>query len=325
MKKNKYLSKEYTNCLRGIFAILVVLHHLYLHTEILQGTFLGAILKLSGALSVAVFFFFSGYGLTLSSNKKNYIQTFFRNRFLPLYCFYIVLVILYSLWTLLLEKSISPQQVVQSLFFGSTVVTNGWYMQATFVMYLLFWLIFNFFKSTNTRIILLSIASLAYFALCFFSGLGAWWYQSIFCFVFGMVYCYKKDIFDTLLEKFTWPIFISTVILFVIFVLISNVFAPARIAYLLLFVCVVLSLSYILCDTPIINNLFFSLCGKYSLEIYVTHGLFLRLIWLNITENKLIYILTVIIGTVIMSVIMKIVYTKIVKLISIPNQRNYKQ
>lgn len=318
MKNNQYLSKEHTNCLRGIFAIVVIIHHLYQYTRLFSGTLLGEFLQLSGSLAVAMFFFFSGYGLMFSANKKNYIQNFFRNRFLPLYCFYIVLVVLYSLWTLLLERSISPKWVIQSFFFGNTVVTNGWYLQVIFVLYLLYLLIFKIFKSPKIQILLFGIASVFYMALGFWLHLNVWWYQTVFCMVFGMVYCYKKDMINIILAKYAWEIFILTGILFTRIDMINGVSVLFYTVFSLFFICFVLSFSYILHDTPIINNSFFSLCGKYSLELYVSHGFFLRLIKLNIIENKFIYIFVVIVGTIVMSAIMKKVYIKITNLFSKP-------
>lgn len=318
-KENKYMSKDYTNCIRGIFAILVVIHHLYQYSGLFNGTYIGALLQLSGALSVSVFFFFSGYGLMFSSNKDNYTDTFFRKRFLPLYCFYIILIILYSLWTLLLERSISPKLVVQSFFFGGTVVTNGWYLQVTFIVYLLFLLSLKIFESSKIRILSLSIAIFAYCVFCCLFDLSIFWYQTIPCFILGMIYCYNKKWIDTLLTKQVWLIFISSGFLFAICIILSKLSSIGIIfdvLYSLFFVSAMITLSYILCNTPIIKNKFFALCGNYSLEIYVTHGLFLRLIKFKYLENKLIYILVVIVGTIVASVIMKKIHTKIVSLFS---------
>lgn len=315
MKEDKYLSKKYTNCLRGICAIIVVIHHLYQYTGLFANTHIGILLGLSGALAVSVFFFYSGYGLMLSSTKKNYVQSFFRSRFLPLYCFYVVLVILYSFWTLWIEHTISLDQFLHSFLFGKTIVTNGWYLQATFFLYLMYLFSFSTFKTTKTQILGITVAVFVYCVFCRFLNLGAWWYQTIPCVVLGMVYCSMKTQIDILLNKYAWIIFIISGVMFAIFYIIISVFVKEPVfnaIYFIFFVCTVISFSYILCDTPIINNSFFALCGKYSLEIYVSHGLFLRLIRLNIINNKFIYILTVIVGTIIMSVILEKIYTQII-------------
>lgn len=315
MKETKYMSKEYTNCLRGIFAILVVIHHLYQYSGLFRDSYIGTILQSFGVLSVAVFFFLSGYGLMFSSNKKNYINQFFCKRFLPLYCFYVFLIVLYSLWTLLLEKEIPLSGMIQSFLFGGTIVTNGWYLQATFVMYLLYLFVFKVFESPKIKILFFGVGIFIYCIVCALLNLGVNWYQTIPCVVLGMIYCYKKDCIDALLQKYAWKMLILFSVLFAIgfiFSAVNNITVLFDVLYSLFFVCAAVSLAYILCDTPLIENRFTKLCGKYSLEIYVTHGLFLRLIKLKYIENIPLYIITVIIGTIVMSFVIKKIHTKIV-------------
>ena len=317
MKDQKYMSKEYTNCLRGIFAILVVVHHLYQYSGLFRGTYFGVILQLLGVLSVAMFFFFSGYGLMLSDSKTDYIKHFFSKRFLPLYCFYVFLIILYSIWTLLLEKSVSPMLVLQSFLFGRTIVTNGWYLQTTFVAYLLYLLIFKYCKIPKIKTLFFGVGICIYCVICILFGLGITWYQTIPCMVLGMVYCLKKICIDKLLKKYAWLVFILFGIAFAVSFLlsaISGIKVIFHVLYSLFFVCAMVALSYILCNTSLIENNFTKLCGKYSLFIYVSHGLFLRLIKLEYIKNTYVYIFVVLVGTIFSSVILKIVYTKIVLL-----------
>lgn len=313
LKETKYMSIEYTNCMRGIFAILVVIHHLYQYSGLLRGTYISVILQLFGVLSVAMFFFFSGYGLMFSSDKKNYVEHFFSKRFIPLYCFYVFLIILYTLWAIVLENRFSLKLFLKSFLFGGTEVTNGWYLQTTFIAYLIYILVFKAFKSSKRRLVFFGVGILAYCVVCWSYNLGIIWYQTIPCMVFGMVFFYKKKNIDQLLKKYSWITFIVCSIVFVAcFVLsaISKVDVIFDVLYSLFFVCAMITLSYILCNTALIDNRFTSLCGKYSLEIYVTHGLFLRLIKLQYIKNIYVYILVVIIGTILSSIIVKQVYTK---------------
>ncbi len=311
------MSKEYTNSLRGIFAILVVLHHVYQYSGLRGGMYIGGVLQLIGFLSVAMFFFFSGYGLMFSAGKKNYIDKFLHKRFLPLYCFYVFLIILYTVWTMLLEKDVTVQRVVQSFFFGGTIVGNGWYLQATFVIYLLYFAVFKLFKSSKTQILSFAIGILIYCICCYLLDFAINWYQTIPCVVLGMVYCYKKDSIDILLKKYAWIIFILCSVLFAVcFILtvVSDIKIIFDVLYSLFFVCATITISYILSDTPIIANKFTELCGNYSLEIYISHGLFLKLVKLGYIQSIPLYILVVIVGTILVSVIMKKIYTKIVSL-----------
>lgn len=326
MKENKYLSKEYTNCIRGICAIIVVIHHLYQYTDLPVGPYIGKILSLIGALAVSVFFFYSGYGLMLSSKKENYVRNFMRNKFLPLYCFYIILVLLYSLWTLLLERTIPLKDLIQSFLYGSTIVTNGWYLQATFIFYLIYFFSFSIFKTKKSQISSVAIAIGVFCIFCRIIALPAFLYQTMPCVVLGMLYCDKKALIDTLLNKHAYKLFILSAVSFLAFYISFGLYLKEPILNtisFLFFVIATISLSYILCDTKIINNFFFTLCGKYSLAIYVSHGLFLRLIKLNIINNKLLYVFTVIVGTVIMSVVLEYVYTKVITLLF--KKKNIKQ
>ena len=313
MKEDKYLSKSYTDRVKGICAIMVVLHHLYLYGGLFAGTPVGTLLGLSGALAVSVFFFYSGYGLMLSSQKEGYIRGFFRSRFLPLYCFYVVCVLLYSLWTLWLEGTVPLGKLVLSFFFGDTIVANGWYLQATFVIYLIYLFSFSAFRTAKARILSVSVAVFVYSAICRFAGLGDWWYQTVPCFVFGMVYHTRKAQIDRLLKKCAWIIFIAGGLLYLIIstaVSILHVDPLFNWIHFVFFVCAVISFSYILSGTPIIDNAFFALCGRYSLESYVSHGLFVMLINYVFFGNTAIYVSTVIAGTVILSVILKMIYTR---------------
>ena len=83
----KYLSLETTNCLKGIFAIIVVIHHLYQRTDIINNSVLGVLFQSLGCLSVSIFFFLSGYGIAASIQRKgnSYLASFASKRILPLY------------------------------------------------------------------------------------------------------------------------------------------------------------------------------------------------------------------------------------------------
>lgn len=65
-----YLSKENTKALKGIFAVFVLWHHLYQYSALITGTVIGIVFQAMGYLSVGMFFFLSGYGLTTSYRNR---------------------------------------------------------------------------------------------------------------------------------------------------------------------------------------------------------------------------------------------------------------
>jgi peptidoglycan/LPS O-acetylase OafA/YrhL len=59
------ISSASSNCLKGIFAICVLIHHLYQGSGLLHDTVIGGVLQAFGYLSVACFFFISDKGKIL--------------------------------------------------------------------------------------------------------------------------------------------------------------------------------------------------------------------------------------------------------------------
>ncbi len=92
-----YLSKDNTDSLKGVLAILVLACHLRGQLSCLNDTIVGQILTVSGYLAVSVFLFLSGYGLQTSYEKKGneYIAGFQKQRILPFYCTYLFAVFIW--------------------------------------------------------------------------------------------------------------------------------------------------------------------------------------------------------------------------------------
>jgi probable poly-beta-1,6-N-acetyl-D-glucosamine export protein len=70
MKAVNYLSRENTNILKGICAVMVVLHHVCSRTGTFSEIGLGPIYTAMGYWAVSVFMFVSGYGLMCSLTKS---------------------------------------------------------------------------------------------------------------------------------------------------------------------------------------------------------------------------------------------------------------
>lgn len=112
-----YLSLPSTNCIKGIFALFVMVHHLYQYSGLFHNTYLGGILQGLGYVSVAMFFFLSGYGLHISRRTKGiaYVKSIPRNRMFPLYVQCVFLIVAYALLYLVIGKELTPVLILQSL------------------------------------------------------------------------------------------------------------------------------------------------------------------------------------------------------------------
>ena len=71
---NDYIGKEQTTSIKGIFAIIILFSHLKGYIELsgpLDSAFC-SILNYIGQLMVAIFFFYSGYGVLISFLKTDF-------------------------------------------------------------------------------------------------------------------------------------------------------------------------------------------------------------------------------------------------------------
>lgn len=246
------------------------MHHLYQNTGIVNGA-IGFILQCLGYLSVGMFFFYTGYGLMISSWKINYINGFIRKRIVPLYSFYSCLVMIYSLYRILIGNYFTLNEFVQSFLFGKTIVPLAWYLQVTFFIYIIFYVVFKTFVKDKNRLCGLIISVILYCVICYVCKLSSTWYESIACVILGMMWGYKKDQIDAIIEQKSVVITITSFILFVICVVVSRKLGiiPKMFSVIFFAICVT-AFSYFVVNTRLINNKITQWLGRYSFEIYMS-------------------------------------------------------
>lgn len=143
-----YLSNKTFLCLKGWFALCILVHHIQLFTKIGDGTYWMHILGNLGYWSVGMFIFMSGFGLYESYRTKgmSYINCFPRNRLLVYELYYLLFVGIYFVFDLIKGVPHSAIEYMQTLTYGSTIISFGWYLQLNLVLYIFFWLVFKFVK-----------------------------------------------------------------------------------------------------------------------------------------------------------------------------------
>lgn len=328
-----YISRYATGCLKGFFALLVLIHHLYQYTGIFKGTVIATILQALGYLSVSMFFYMSGYGLVASYEKKSqdYIKNFFRNRILPFFIIYTLLTLIYSVFRILMGENISWLRFFKSYSLGSTLVVNGWYLQVILLFYLLFWLTYSFVKNAKHGLISMTCLAFLYCFICVFSFDGTTIYESTLAFILGMYWFEYKDTFKRIIEKKKLTSLVTAFVLFSLSFLVSlishnsNVVIVSKMISSVLFVCFFMcicmnlgsALSGLLC------NKFMEQLGKISLEIYVTQGIFLRLFHSDIINinSPIIYIILVSVFTILLSIALRPIFSYTYKVCSVHSSR----
>lgn len=325
-QRESYLSRNNTNCLKGILAICILVCHLWGNVASsvslgLVGRVMGVIFTAFGYLSVAIFLFLSGYGLMVQYQKqgKDYLNGFLVKRVLPLYLLCVILILFYWGVRILLGESVAPIDVVQSFFFGETVISKGWYLQSILLWYLLFFVSFRCFSKENQKIAALLVSFVLYVALCLVMKLPTTWYEGAFCLPLGVLWAKAQKKIDSHLNRrylvyllVAWGFFVLS-FSFGNFELLPVV--PRVIVKSLSAVVFVIAVVLLLRILPIENIVTKFLGGMY-LEIYVMHGFVLMLwhskyIYLN---HPLLYSIVVIFSALLLARAVRPVFQKILQL-----------
>jgi len=260
-----------------------------------------------GYLSVSIFFFLSGYGLTSAYKAKgiSYINNFPKRKILPLYIYNLLLVFLYLFLWFAVKQPLTSKRIVLSFLFGHTVIKYGWYIQTTLLLYLLFFIIFKIHnKYLKFAVSLLGYA--VYFTLCHFLDCWSMWYISVLAFAVGIIMAIKP-------QKINSVIFVLVFLISFIlgnFSILGGAFAiffkmlSATVFPLLIFKLQ----TNIKCRPPLLQK-----SSVYSFEIYASQGLFFTLYHSSIIyiKNDILYTLTVLISTLLFAVILHKLFSKI--------------
>ncbi|MEE1043622.1 MAG: acyltransferase [Clostridia bacterium] len=305
------------NALKGLCAIYVVFHHLCTYFADVYSSFL--FFECIGFLMVGMFFFISGYGLMYGvKNKENYLKGFFTKRLLTILIPYYIIDLFY-IYAKDFVGMLNVKYIVLSIF-----GYHLWYVMAIIVMYIGFYLCFTLFKQKG--IIIMSVYTLLYIVILYilnkFYGMadfGLWWYNSIPCFALGMWYCNCKDDINGFFKKYYVALIILTLIIFcpAMYYTVAKYGESTLPLLLTEIVCsATFSIFIILISMKMqIGNKLLNLCGRLSLELYLSHALFIFFLRSNMVicgytvyvTNNLLYLTAIIIGTFVFSYAVHIV------------------
>jgi len=154
-------------------------------TEILKEYHVSSLLS-GGMYATGIFFFLSGYGLTLSIKRnkvdRGYIRIHLQKLLLP----YLIFWLFYILSGLLCGYF--PVQGNIWVEFISLKIPNAdtWFFRTIFVLYILYFSLARFIKRYAGIGITLIIT--VYVAVLICCGVSPWWWNTIICFPLGILY-----------------------------------------------------------------------------------------------------------------------------------------
>ena len=304
---DNYFSVDQTSSIKGMCAVFILLSHVCMY---LADTFPSLFLfKYVGAIMVAGFFFASGYGLQYGvMNKENYLKGFFSKKMLSLAVPYYIINFFY-----IVTNHMDIKTILASLF-GYYL----WFMMAIAIFYTGFFLCNKLFGK-KWACVAMTVFVLCYIVVMNRLHFGFWWYNSCLAFAAGIWICQMKDSFTAFFKKH-WGI--KTLIL-------TAVFAASYIYYcrhnhdetlLTLVISLINTTTFagmlsVLSMKIQIKNPILYFCGGLSLELYLTHALWITWLrngfWHNLAPSLLdkdaVYFFAILAGTVIMSVAVHIV------------------
>lgn len=317
-----YMSVDNMQNIRGMLAILIVIHHF---SGMIEEKSVFFLFNHIGYLVVALFLFLSGYGLAYGvQNKPGYINgvKFLYTRIPKLIIPYWVAVIIYAVGYLAAGEPITWKAILLSFVSFKNIVGSSWYIFELIVLYIIFFLSFKIKKRKIALSVLFALVAAC--AIVFYIGDSFLevWYRSIFAFPLGVFYSLKKDKIESFLLNKTLVRYIA---------LILSLIALLSLRY----ACVILGLTYLQILFDITSSAMFSLVavimlrkiklgnkalsflGSISFEIYLIHLLLVKLIYsfyFNGQINLLLYFVISIVSVISVAYIMSFIDKNLTKL-----------
>lgn len=305
--QEEHFTKSFELPLRGFFTLVIIYHHIshYLDRPGPFWIFLEA-----GVLCVAVFFFYSGYGLMKNRlENPNYFRHFFLRRyskiFIPFFCCNILYLAVYYAMG---ERYGLPLSLEYLL--GIRLINpHAWYVIVIALFYLVFYLCFHL--PDKAALILLALFQLAFPTYCMVKGPGVywfqgeWWFHSSSLFFIGVLMArYEKQIMAFSRKRYYALLLLSAFLFSLLYPASVRVFdqiealllnerifvremAENWIAFLWQTMAVISFVTFLFFITLKLrfSNRFLIFLGEHSFELYLIHGLYLVIL-----RGKLLYI-----------------------------------
>lgn len=314
-----YLTIDTFKTYKGIFAIVVVLHHLAQRTQ--GGGSLFRDFSHIGYLAVAAFFFYSGYGLQKSYMTKCdlYRKDFLKKR-LPVVLFpYIVVTVFYWIVNWLNGEFYSFKDVMASFISGKPIVLFSWYVITIIIFYLVFWILMTVCKKNYYAMLIGGVIWYVLYTLfCIKMKYGSWWYNTPHILILGMSWAIWEEKLTKIIKRYQFIIplvWIAFAVAFVLKVIYSSQIPTRIISLLIEIVTVILFvISLVLYSMKSkIDNKILRFLGDISFEIYLIQGLFIQLFRGNriYIENEFVWAYLVLASSIAGGYILHIVFSKI--------------
>lgn len=282
-KKRDYMSVKMTNSIKAIFLCMVFLAHIQGYADFshpyLDGPY-QFVRRVMGQCIVAMFLFYSGYGVMESVKRKgqSYVEKFPVQRLLKVLLQFDTAVLLFWLYRRLTGRHTGIGKMLLSLIGWDSIGNSNWYIFCILCLYIFTYVSMRVFKDNYEKAVWgIFLLSLLYMAVVCRAGKDYWWYDTTLCYVWGMFFSlYRGRVESFLNESFASWIFFETV--FAIGYMASYFYRGASfVVYQLWVFCfvaavVTFTMRFVV-DSPLLQR-----GGSYLFELYILQRLPMKIL-----------------------------------------------
>lgn len=301
-----YLAYENTLSIKGIFIILVFFSHFKSYVDLVSWSdqLLVFVVSLFGQAMVAMFLFYSGFGMMESVCKKgmDYVKSLPRKRILATLLRFDVAVVLFWVVCQICKEEVTLGHLLASLLAWDSLGNSNWYIFTILVLYGLTYLSFSLFQSSENKALLMTGCMV--FILILFSS---WfeirpmhWYDTALCYVFGMAYSRFRKQIESLVHSRVIYLLVLTLLIYIWLWMkgkyLCAPFLQQSCSNLIFAACVVLATMKIRFKNPVLMW-----CGNNLFELYMLQRIPMILLgYAGVNQNVIVYFVCCVVITCLM-------------------------
>ena len=192
-----YMSRQKTLQVKGIFVVLVFLSHYagYIKHPTAWDRLYLQFNRSFGQMIVAMFLFYSGYGVmeSIQSRGKGYVRFLPRKRILPVWFRFAGAVLIYLALAAFYGKFYSPLRIFQALIGWESVGNSCWYIFTILMLYLLTFFAFLLPFGRREQALALTLMTIAMAAAEVLAGRPTYFYSTCLLYPFGAWFSLLRD------------------------------------------------------------------------------------------------------------------------------------
>ena len=270
-----YMSKQSTNAIKGIFAIIILFSHMRGYLVLSENWMNKAyidVLDYIGQAMVAMYLFYSGYGIMESVKcKESYRETFFVNRIVKTLINFDLAVFLYLIFNIVRGVQYTYMQYVTCWIGWESIGNSNWFIFDILVLYLIVY--FGMLLCKECQIyrkrfcfITFLLSLLLWIILRIVKG-EPWWVNTIFTFPLGIYFSIIKQKFEIVINK---NYFFVTLVVGCFLCIWHNFRGDDGLG---IYTCVFSILVVLLSMKVKMNNVILQWLGKNAFSIYILQRL----------------------------------------------------